>query len=104
MVLCLIVAGCGRSSPDSKRATSAVGTPAVRRGLMEFAACLRRDGLDVPASHPSSSGPVFRLEGLDVRGAKFKAAWARCRTRVDVSSALRTPERRDERGGRSGEG
>jgi hypothetical protein len=82
----------------------------VRRELGAFAACLRQGGVEVPASHLSGSGPVFSIDGLDTRSARFKEAWADCRAHVDVSTAVHIPGRdgalpgdREQAGGGAGE-
>ena len=52
-------------------------TPALTVALQRFAACMRADGVNVPAPS-STSGAIFNAKGLDTTGGRFKAAEARC--------------------------
>ena len=65
------------------------GLPAARRGgtftgprfqaaLASFAACMRNNGVDLPAPNTSGKGPVFNTSGLNATGAKFTAARTKC--------------------------
>ena len=50
--------------------------PRFRAGLERFAACMRRNGVNVGEPNTSGKGPVFAAKGLNTGGAKFKAAAA----------------------------
>jgi hypothetical protein len=54
-------------------------SPAARQALTAFAACMRQDGVNLPAPNTSGRGPVFNTKGLDTSSAKFTAATAKCR-------------------------
>jgi hypothetical protein len=54
-------------------------SPRFRQALSAFAACLRQNGVNVPAPNTSGGGPVFSTKGLDTSSPKFKAATAKCR-------------------------
>ena len=53
-------------------------TPTVVAALNKFAACMRSNGVNVPAPNTSGSGPLFDTKGLDTTSASFKAAEAKC--------------------------
>jgi hypothetical protein len=54
------------------------GSPAYRRAVLAFSACLRAQGLAVPAPNTSGEGPIFDSKGLDTTSAKYKAAQSHC--------------------------
>ena len=53
-------------------------TPTVTAALNKFAACMRSNGVNVPAPNTSGNGPLFDTKGLDTTSASFKAAEAKC--------------------------
>jgi len=55
-------------------------TPAAKAALTKYAACLRENGVNVPAPNTSGNGPVFNDKGLNTSSAKFTAAEAKCRS------------------------
>jgi hypothetical protein len=55
-------------------------SPRFRQALSAFAACLRQNGIAVPAPNTSGGGPVFSTKGLDTSSPKFRAATAKCRS------------------------
>lgn len=62
------------------RAGGAFNSAAARAGLVKYAACLRQNGVDVPAPNTSGKGPVFSTKGIDTSSSKFKAAQKKCRS------------------------
>jgi hypothetical protein len=62
-------------------------SPAFQAALAKFAACLRENGVNVPAPNTSGNGPVFDTKGIDTSSAKFKAAEAKCQS--DLRTAFR---------------
>ncbi len=46
--------------------------------LAKFAACMRQNGVDLPAPNTSGKGPVFDTNGIDTTSATFKKADAKC--------------------------
>lgn len=72
--------------------------PAFRRSLQRFAACVRKNGYDLPAPNTSGHGPIFNTRGINTNDPKFKAAVAKCR------SVLRGPGAAGGRGARGGGG
>ncbi len=55
-------------------------SPLVKQALDKFAACMRENGVNVPAPNTSGKGPVFNTKGLNTASAAFKAAQTRCAT------------------------
>jgi hypothetical protein len=67
--------GAGRQRRGPGFATN----PAARQALTEFAACMRKNGVNLPAPNTSGGGPVFNTKGLNPTSPKFTAATAKCR-------------------------
>jgi hypothetical protein len=44
----------------------------------KFSACMRKNGVNLPAPNTSGKGPIFNTTGIDTKGAAFKAADAKC--------------------------
>jgi hypothetical protein len=68
---------CG-GAPGAGRARGFASNPKAKEALDKFAACMRADGIELPAPNTSGSGPVFDTKGIDVAGSKFTAAEAKC--------------------------
>jgi hypothetical protein len=67
---------CGAGNlPAGGRSSSATAKAAFTR----FAACMRENGVNLPAPNTSGNGPIFNTGGIDTSGATFKAAEAKCR-------------------------
>jgi hypothetical protein len=66
---------------------TAFSSPAAKQALVKFAACMRENGVNVPAPNTSGKGPVFNDKGLDTSSAKFAAAESKCR--ADLLSVFR---------------
>lgn len=62
-------------------------SPAYQAALTKFAACMRENGVNVPAPNTSGNGPIFGTKGLNTAGAQFKTAEAKCS--ADLTGALR---------------
>jgi hypothetical protein len=54
-------------------------SPTFRQALAKFAACLRENGVDVPAPDTSGKGPIFDTRGLNTSSPRFRTAQAKCR-------------------------
>jgi hypothetical protein len=54
-------------------------SPRFQAALGAFAACLRKNGVAVPAPNTSGNGPVFSTKGIDTASPQFKAATTKCR-------------------------
>ncbi len=46
--------------------------------LAKFAACMRQNGVNLPAPNTSGKGPVFNTSGIDTTSETFKKADAKC--------------------------
>ncbi|HSZ04653.1 MAG TPA: hypothetical protein VK778_05555 [Solirubrobacteraceae bacterium] len=80
------VAGGGRFAGGAGGA-SIFSSPAAKAALAKFAACMREDGVNVPAPNTSGKGPVFDTKGLDTSSAAFKTAESKCSS--DLRGAFR---------------
>jgi hypothetical protein len=79
---------CGRGFGGA-RATGvrpALNNQRFRQAVASFAACLRQNGIDVPAPDTSGKGPIFSTKGIDTSSPKFKQAKLKCR--ASLLSAL----------------
>jgi hypothetical protein len=54
--------------------------PAAIKVLAKFAACMRQNGVNVPAPNASGNGPIFNTKGLNTASSTFKAAELKCRS------------------------
>lgn len=77
---------CGGGS-GFRRGTGRLKAPVYKAALSKFAACMRENGVNVPAPNTSGSGPVFNIKGLKPTSSKFQSAEAKCRS--DLFNALR---------------
>jgi hypothetical protein len=53
---------------------------AFKARLTKFAACMRENGVKLPAPNTSGKGPVFDTKGVDTTSAAFKSAEGKCRS------------------------
>ncbi len=80
--------GARLSGPGAPRLRSPVFTQA----LTKFAACLRQNGINVPAPNTSGKGPIFSTRGIKTTSPQFRAASAKCRSvLVGAFRSLRRP-------------
>lgn len=61
--------------------------PAYLAALTKFAACMRENGVNVPAPNTSGNGPIFDAKGLDTQSAQFQTAEKKCQS--DLNAAFR---------------
>lgn len=59
-----------------------LNSASARAGLAKYAACLRQNGVEVPAPNTTGKGPVFNTKGIDTSSSKFKAAERKCQSRL----------------------
>jgi hypothetical protein len=57
-------------------------SPAYRAALTAFAACMRQNGVALPAPNTSGTGPVFDTKGIDTTSAQFTAARTKCQSKL----------------------
>jgi hypothetical protein len=53
-------------------------SPTAKAALTKFAACMRENGVNVPAPNTSGKGPVFNTKGLNTSSSQFKTAETKC--------------------------
>jgi hypothetical protein len=70
---------CGGGNLARGRA-GAFNTASARAGLAKYAACLRKNGINVPEPNTTGKGPVFNTKGIDTSSSKFKAAQSKCQS------------------------
>jgi hypothetical protein len=68
---------CGAGNFSGRRRFSGATAKAA---LTKFAACMRENGVNLPAPNTSGNGPVFNTGGINTSGATFKAAEGKCRS------------------------
>jgi hypothetical protein len=50
-----------------------------RQALATYAACLRRNGVNVPIPSTSGRGPAFSMNGVNTNSPRFRSATVKCR-------------------------
>lgn len=70
---------CGAGNFPQGRA-GGINSASARAALVKYAACLRQNGVNVPAPNTTGKGPVFSTKGIDTSSSKFKAAQSKCRS------------------------
>jgi hypothetical protein len=65
---------CGGNLIRSRR----LGAARNPQRLAKFAACMRQNGINLPAPNTSGKGPVFNTKGIDTTSAAFRRADAKC--------------------------
>ena len=78
---------CGGGVRGNFGSRSRLGSASFKKALTAFAACMRREGIDVPTPNTSGKGPIFSTKGLDVKSAKFRAAQQKCASLLRTSAA-----------------
>lgn len=71
---------CGGGGNFPRGGAGGLNSASARAGLAKYAACLRQNGVDVPAPHTTGKGPVFDTKGIDTSSSKFKAAEKKCQS------------------------
>jgi hypothetical protein len=56
-----------------------VNSSAFRHALAGYSACLRQNGVNMPAPNTSGKGPVFSTKGVNTRSPQFRSATLKCR-------------------------
>ena len=62
-----------------------IRTPGLEQTLTKFAACMRENGVNVPAPNTSGKGPIFNTAGIDTTSAQFRTAESKCRSLLQGS-------------------
>jgi hypothetical protein len=68
---------CGGGSGFGTRRN--FNSTANRTALTKYAACLRTNGISLPAPNFSGTGPVFNTKGINTTSAAFTTAETRCK-------------------------
>ncbi len=79
---------CGGGNFAGRGGGARFKSPAFQAALVKFSACMRANGVNVPAPNTSGKGPIFNTKGLNTASAQFKAAEVKC------SGTLRSSFRR----------
>src|SRR5204863_8973555 len=77
--------GSGVTSTSASKALGSAKralTPAEVQRLTQFAACLRKHGVDVPPPRTSSRGATLDLKGVDTAATSVRKAEARCASKL----------------------
>jgi hypothetical protein len=56
-----------------------INSPVFRQALTKYAACLRQNGVNLPAPDTSGNGPIFDTKGINTSSPQFRAASMKCR-------------------------
>ena len=91
---------CGSGGHFLRSGPAGFSNPAFKQALTKFAACMRENGINVPAPNTSGSGPVFDTKGIDTASSQFRTAESKCRS--ELTSAFRRPGSAAPSGGSSG--
>jgi hypothetical protein len=65
----------GKGATGARR----INSPVFRAALVKYAACLRQNGVNIPAPNTSGKGPIFGTKGIDTSSPRFRAATMKCR-------------------------
>jgi hypothetical protein len=69
---------CGLNLPARPQGGGNFNPAAMRKQINAYAACVRRNGYDLPQPNTSGNGPVFDSTQVNQNDPKFKAASAKC--------------------------
>jgi hypothetical protein len=72
---------CGGSN-FPRGAAGGLNSASARAGLAKYAACLRQNGVNVPAPNTTGKGPIFNTKGIDTSSSKFTAAEKKCQSEL----------------------
>ncbi len=65
---------------------SRFGGAGSSKTLAKFSACMRENGVNLPAPNTSGKGPVFNTKGLNTSSAAFKSAESKCRSDLGAAA------------------
>jgi hypothetical protein len=78
-----------------------INSPAFRQSLTKYAACLRQNGINLPAPNTSGKGPIFSTKGIVTTSPQFRAATMKCR--ASLVTAFRRPPGAGEAASQAGQ-
>jgi hypothetical protein len=67
---------CGGGFPGGGR--RGFNSTTGRAAFTKYAACMRENGVNLPAPNTSGTGPIFNTKGIDTSSAAFKSAQQKC--------------------------
>lgn len=59
---------------------SRFSTPTAKAALTSFVACMRENGVNLPAPNTTGKGPVFNTTGINTASSAFKSAQSKCQS------------------------
>jgi hypothetical protein len=62
-------------------------SPTMKAAFVKYAACMRENGINLPAPNTSGKGPVFNSTGLNTTSAQFQAAQTKCQPIISQARA-----------------
>jgi hypothetical protein len=71
-------AGFGRGAGAARRTLTPAQKAAQQAALVKFAACMKTNGIALPAPNTSGTGPVFNTSKLNTTSPQFTAASTKC--------------------------
>lgn len=82
-----------RSTPAPPSRASAAASAQLKQALGTFAACLSRNGVNVPSASGSRTAPALSLKGVDTKSPAYRRALAVCSPVVDAALKAATAGR-----------
>jgi hypothetical protein len=79
-----------------------LNSPARIQAFTKFAACMRADGVNLPAPNTSGKGPIFN--GINTTSTQFRHAYAKCASELKGVFNGRPPAGGPAPGGGEGPG
>jgi hypothetical protein len=73
------------------RRGQSVNSPARIQAFTKFAACMRTNGVNLPAPNTSGKGPIFNTNGLSTSSPQFRQAESKCAAQLKGALAGRPP-------------
>jgi len=61
------------------------------KALAKFSACMRENGVNLPAANTSGKGPVFDTKGINTSSTAFKSAESKCRSDLGAAAGSGGP-------------
>jgi hypothetical protein len=80
---------CGASGGFPAGGPAGFNSKTVQTALTKYTACMRENGVDLPAANTGGNGPIFTTKGIDTKSETFKNAEKQCRS--DLPSFFRGP-------------
>jgi hypothetical protein len=81
-----------------------LNSPARIQAFTKFAACMRADGVNLPAPNTSGKGPIFNTNGVNTASTRFRQAQAKCASELKGVFTGRPPAGAPGPGGGEGPG